>query len=310
MLIAQLSHAVNVRSVMSTIADRWSRLVLPKREFYFLVAMGSSSLVAFAPFARETSISDFFIYALLPIILVMANRKKASLTQPPSEIGLGLSIALIIGSFAFNYITGRFTGDYSYGLTDYVILITGIFSAFYSIETAFVKVGAFLLVSLRCATLALSFIYSSAFVSISDFFVSIVLSFSRVFVSPEIMAGSLPGEIVVGGEAGYASVFIGWACAGLEELALIAVILYILIFSFELARRKAVAWLTVGIIGSFLINIFRMVILVWIAYTRGTETMLWFHTHIGDVLFLLWIAAFWLLFFRFADSSPSTVDGD
>lgn len=265
-------------------------------------------MIAFLPFARETSISSFFIYALLPIIVVLANRERTYDIAIPSGIGLGISGSLIIGSFAFNFVIGLTTGDYTYGLTDYVILIAGIFSAFYSIESTLVRTGILALFGLRALTLALSMVYSSAFVSISNFFVSVVVAFSKIVVSNEIEIGVLPGEIVVGGGAGTSSVFIGWACAGLEELALISVILYILISSFELSRRRAVLWLAMGIAGSFVINIIRMVILVWVAHTRGIDTMLWVHTHLGDVLFLIWIALFWLLFFKFCEADNRTAE--
>ena len=300
---------MNLRSVTREITDHWARIISSNRDLYFLTAAGGSSLIAFAPFARETSISDFFIYALLPIVLVLANREKAARVPPPSEFGLAISFALVSGSFAFNFVTGSLTGDYTFGLTDYIILVVGIFSAFYSIETVFAKTGALLLVALRGATLGLSIAYAEAFVSVSAFFVTIVVAFSKIFVSPEIAAGPVAGQIIVGGMAVH-PVAIGWACAGLEELALITVILYILIFSFDLPRQRAVIWLIVGIAGSFMINIFRMVLLVWIAYTHGNETMVWVHTHLGDVLFLIWIAAFWLLFFRYLDHSSSPMQCD
>lgn len=309
--LVRLSVSVISNSLLDAVARQWDRLVQDNRETWFLISVGLSSLIAFLPFAREASISSFFIYALLLVVLVLANRAKTSKIPLPSGIGLGLSASLIIGSFAFNFLTGSLTGDYTYGLTDYVILVAGIFSAFYSIESTLVRTGMLVLFVLRAATLALSVAYSSGFASVSDFFVSVVVVFSKIFVSSGITAGLIPGEIIVGGEAGASSVFIGWACAGLEELALISVMLYVLIASFELNRRQSAIWLAMGIVGSFIINIARMVILVWVAYSRGIDTMLWVHTHIGDVLFLVWIAVFWILFFRFCDcrSRPaSTVD--
>ena len=305
MLLGRLLPPVFVGFLLNAIARQWGRLTQGKRETWFLVSVALSSAIAFAPFAREASMSSFFIYALLPIILVIANREKTSKIPLPSGLGLAISAFLIIGSFAFNFVTGLFTDDYTYGLTDYVILVAGIFSAFYSIESTLVRTGVLILFALRSITLALSIVYSSAFVSVSGFFVSIVVVLSRVFVSPEITAGLEPGEMIVGGMAD-SPVFIGWACAGLEELALISVILYILIASFDLDRRAATIWLIVGIAGSFIINIVRMVILVWLAHTRGIETMLWVHTHLGDVLFLVWIALFWLFFFRFCEVDSST----
>jgi len=158
--------------------------------------------------------------------------------------------------------------------------------------------------------LGLSAAYSSAFIVVSGFFVGIVVLFSRVFISNDIHSGVISGEIIVGGEAGYTSIFIGWACAGLEELALVSVILYVLVTSFDLGRGRSLIWIVVGIAGSFLINIARMTLLIWVAYTYGIETMNWVHTHLGDVLFLVWIALFWLVFFRIARPRGSAEDSE
>ena len=190
------------------------------------------------------------------------------------------------------------TGNMEFGLTDYVILSAGVFLAFYSFEDALVRFGVILLGLVRGGTLLLSMASATVFDSVSALFVGLVVFFAQVFVSGDIRAGSIEGAIVIPGDAQDTGVFIGWACAGLEELIVITVMLYILIDSFRLSRGRTAIWLTVGIIGSFLINIVRMVVLVWVAFTWDTERMLWVHTHLGDFLFLVWIGIFWLLFFR------------
>ena len=275
-----------------------------------VVFLLTSSMVALLPFARETSMSNFFIYALLPIIFVYANKSRFRAVPSPSGVELVLAVAFIPGSFVFNLLVGNLGGGFQYGLTDYVLLCLGIFFSFYSIRAPLAQMGGLILAILRVATLALSMAYESAFVWISDFFVSIVVWFSRLLISSEVAAGTIHGEIFVGGQAGSSTVYIGWACAGLEELALISVILYILIASFHLGRSKTVIWVTIGIAGSFLVNIIRMTLLVWVAHNYGIDKMMWVHTHIGDVLFLVWIALFWMIFMRFteSDAGPSKTE--
>jgi len=297
---------VRVPRFADTLAERWNRAISSNRDVYLLAALALSSLVAFLPIARDTSASNFFIYALLPIILVFANRTKFGRLPGLSGVDLLLALAIIAGSVLFNIMTGLFTGSQTFGLTDYVILVVGLFSLFYPVSDASVQFGAALLVLLRGATLALSVAYSSIFASVSAAFVGIVVALSKVLVSGGITVGSESGEILVGGASEGRSVFIGWACAGLEELMLTSLILYILVGSFELGRRRTAAWLTAGVVGSFAVNIFRMVILVSIAYNYGIESMLWVHTHLGDLMFLAWIGIFWIVFFKVA--SPVPVD--
>jgi exosortase/archaeosortase family protein len=299
------SGVVKCPLFLDHLAERWSDLIKGRRETLLLACLLASSLVALLPFAREASMSNFFIYALLPIILVFANRARFESVPAPSGTGLALSVLLIIGSFIFNSATGVFTGDFSFGLTDYIILVVGVYAGFYSIFHRLTQLGMVVLVALRGVTLALSIAYSSAFVSVSSFIVSIVVFFSKIFVSPEVISGTVAGEILVGGRAGNTPVVIGWGCAGLEELALITAILFILIYSFDLSSRRLVLWLSLGVVGSFLVNIARMVILIWIARSRGIDDMLWAHTHLGDVLFLVWIGVFWLVFFKLVNTSTA-----
>ena len=284
---------------LTTVHQFWTAFLSKNREWFFLSALLLSSLVAFLPFARQTSPSNFPIYALLPIILVFSNRERFRRIPFPSPHALALSIVFIVGSFVFNFSTGMFTENYDYGLTDYVILVIGVFTSSYSLHNRLVQIGTMTLVTLRAVTLALSMLYSEAFAAVSDFFVALVVGISRLLVSPNISAGVYPGEIVVGGAASSQSVFIGWACAGLEELVLISAILFVLISSFQLSRLSSIVWLALRIAGSFWVNIIRMVTLVWVAHDYGNQKMLWVHTHLGDVYFLIWIGVFWVVFFRF-----------
>ncbi len=283
---------------LDRVAAEWGRALGKNRDLLLVVALVLSSMVAFLPFARQTSVSNFFVYAMLPIVYVFANGKKFKAVESPNGLWMLLAIGAIVFSFLFNSIIGLVIPGSTYGLTDYVILAVGVFALFYTAQDSLVRFGIIVLVFVRGATLALSIMSESIFVSISNVFVGLVVFFSKLFVSPEVHSGDLPGSIVVTGAAGQSGVFIGWACAGLEELVLTSVLIFMLIRSFDLKAWKTTAWLGVGILGSFFINIARMVILVWLAGDYGYQTMYWVHTHLGDVLFLVWIGVFWFLFFK------------
>jgi exosortase/archaeosortase family protein len=291
---------VAISDLLDKASLAWERAIEKDRDIWFLVALFASSMVAFLPFSRDTSISNFLIYALLPMILVFANRKRFEDVSFPSWKTLPLAICAILGSFIFNWVTGLADGNFSFGLTDYVILVVGVFSLFYSVGDKSVQFGIALLVIVRGVTLALGLSSTTTFNSVASFFVWIVILISRATVSPTIHEGSIPGRIVVGGASHNSEVGIGWACAGLEELVIISVIIFILIDSFKIGGRRTAYWLALGIAGSFVINIVRMVVLVWVAFHYGMSDMLWVHTHLGDILFLLWIGLFWILFFRIA----------
>jgi len=300
---------VELPESLDRIAFAWNRIVSKDRDLWFFGAMVLSASVSFLPFSRDTSFSNFFVYALLPIVLVFANREKFREVPGPAGKELFLALSLISGAFVFNWVYGTVTGSGSFGLTDYVVLVVGTFALFYSVSDSIVRFGTVVLIVLRGGTLALSAAYPVLLVGVSAFFVAIVVVLSNLLISDAIEAGSVAGQIVIRGPSGPSVVGIGWGCAGLEELLLISVILYVLIHSFGLARRRLAIWLSIGIAGSFVINIIRMVILIWVAYRYGITDMLWLHTHLGDALFLVWIGVFWVLFFRVArptEQKPSS----
>lgn len=301
---SEFDIGVNVSQALSHLMRWWSGLLARDREILFLSAMIASSLVAFLPFSRDVSFSNYLIYAIVPVVYVYVNRLKLGPETYPSGLETLLASAVVVGSFVLNWAIGILTGDYEFGLTDYVVLVIGIVLFFYSPSSRLVMIGIVVVALLRGGTLALSIVYEHAFVEVSAFFVSIVLSLSRILISTDISEGYVPGQLIIGGEAGGSAVGIGWACAGLEELVIVTALLYILISSFNLSRTSTFSWLTLGVVGAFVINIVRMVILVWIAYDYGVERMLWVHTHLGDILFLAWIGLFWIVFFRFAARTP------
>lgn len=284
--------------ILDSLARAWNGLVAKNRDLLLFGSLVISGCVAFLPFARETSYSNFFIYALLPIILVYANPGRFQEVPGPAGLDLVFAIAAISGSFLFNWFFGIATGNMTFGITDFVVLVVGVFSLFYSVRHMLVRFGVFVLLGLRAGTLALSAAYPLILDAVSEFFVTIVVGISNALISDSIRAGTVAGQIIIDGPGGVSSVGIGWGCAGLEELLLISVILFVLIHSFGLAYKPLLFWLIVGIVGSFMVNIIRMVILVWVAYDYGLDEMLWLHTHLGDALFLVWVGVFWIVFFK------------
>ena len=295
----QQSQSVHTWEPLEKLASVWGKAISKDRDLLFFATLVLSSFVALLPFARAASISNFFVYALLPIVFVFANSKKFKAISSPDGLWFLVAIAVVIGSFLFNSFANMLSQGSAYGLTDYVILVVGIFALYYTAGNRLVRFGIYALVFVRGATLILSKLSATLFVGVSNALVSLVVFFSKIFVSPSIHAGNSAGEVVAVGAAGTNSVFIGWACVGLEELVLTTVLIFILIMSFDMSRTRTALWLAIGIAGSFFINIARMVILIWLAADYGTAKMLWVHTHLGDVLFLVWIGVFWLLFFKF-----------
>ena len=105
----------------------------------------------------------------------------------------------------------------------------------------------------------------------------------------------------------YVEVYITSACSGIYSFAIFASAFaaYVLTEQRRLTPRVAV-FSALGVFLAYLANVFRMVVIVWVGYrfdTQGIQNMLFAHSNVGWLIFLAWVAAFWLLLFRFLPPS-------
>ncbi len=101
----------------------------------------------------------------------------------------------------------------------------------------------------------------------------------------------------------YVEVYITSACSGIYSFAIFssAFIAYVLTEQRKLTRRVLV-FFALGIFLAYFANVLRMVIIVWIGYRyddQGVQNLLFAHSNVGWIIFLAWVALFWILLFRF-----------
>jgi exosortase/archaeosortase family protein len=96
------------------------------------------------------------------------------------------------------------------------------------------------------------------------------------------------------------SLGISTGCAGLESLFLFisGFIAFVLVENTKLDRRLSAA-LVIGILTAYLANLLRMTIIVEAGINYGRDAMLAVHENAGTLIFLGWIAIFWLLMYKF-----------
>jgi exosortase/archaeosortase family protein len=96
------------------------------------------------------------------------------------------------------------------------------------------------------------------------------------------------------------SLGISTGCAGLDSLFLFisGFIAFVLVENTKLDRRLSAA-LVIGILTAYLANLFRMAIIVEAGIHYGRDAMLAVHENAGTLIFLGWIAIFWLLMYKF-----------
>jgi exosortase/archaeosortase family protein len=86
-----------------------------------------------------------------------------------------------------------------------------------------------------------------------------------------------------------------WGCVGFVSMFVFSVILVIIMVEDPSSTKTKVIWSILGVAGTFLVNVFRIVTLFVGFYFYGYEYDK-VHLYIGYILFFAWIALFFYLF--------------
>lgn len=94
------------------------------------------------------------------------------------------------------------------------------------------------------------------------------------------------------------TVGIGYACSGVESLA----VFFSAITAFYFTQtkkdiKKLIKYFLIGGLALYIMNIIRVITLILIGYNFGADRMLFFHTNLGWVMFVIGMAVFWYLVF-------------
>ncbi len=109
--------------------------------------------------------------------------------------------------------------------------------------------------------------------------------------------------IILNGKNGVLALEVLPICAGVDAMVIFGLLLALLIYHLRLTNRTKAISSVVGILGLIPLNLARVTILVIIGYLRGLEMAEFFHSHIGDVLFLLYVMVFFMLLSGYEVSS-------
>ncbi|MDG6220487.1 MAG: exosortase/archaeosortase family protein [Candidatus Thermoplasmatota archaeon] len=299
---------------------RWFR---ENRMRYFYASIFASSFL----FVFSTQgFFNLFFYALLVLVIVRMSEDKYDKLPLPDIYELIFGGLIMAGSFAFDLATRDMLGG-GYGQTDYTILLIGIIFTFFGYKNLRKIYLPILLVGgLMFSLQGLQLVYGSHFESIADWFVDAIVGvagvdglgypvwpgsvpgwaqqyYSSITIPPgAIGTGDLvtrPGTFTVFGLNETASLHVDWGCTGLRSLVMFSFILLALIWPMEISWKKKIPGIAIGIIGAFIINILRMIMLALLMYYYDLATTMEVHKHLGDFLFIIWMAIYWFAFFHF-----------
>lgn len=87
-------------------------------------------------------------------------------------------------------------------------------------------------------------------------------------------------------------VAIAWGCAGIQSLFIYTFVILLFIKGASISLKRKIIYIAIGAIGTFLVNLLRIVSICVIGVHRGTEALKMFHEYYGELFFIVWIIAY------------------
>jgi thaumarchaeosortase len=120
---------------------------------------------------------------------------------------------------------------------------------------------------------------------------AIGIRFSMMF-SPG--AASTP-VIVVNSQGSTVATSIAWPCAGVQSLFLYTVIVLLLLKKSDISGFRQLVYFVIGLIGTYLMNVLRIVTYFVLLVNQGKDVALIFHNVYGELYFFAWMLIYILL---------------
>jgi len=262
--------------------------------FYVLAFMPLILIQYFGYVARR----DLFAVtiALYGFLLLLIKKDKLSVFSESGRLCRFMGLILMLASLFVYYAVALFYPQAQfYGVANYTVYLVGLFLAFFQVSAL---KESFTTLFLIVAVIASAFVgewmefylESSVpfFVQIMAF-VLMVLGIPATLHNPTTFVLKTQGgqTLPLGVEAG---------CIGIHSFLTFAIIIVVTMMEDTSSLRTKVLWSVAGIIGTFFVNIVRVSLIFVVIYFYGYRGWGAIHTPIGYVLFLLWLAFFFLIF--------------
>lgn len=262
--------------------------------FYVLAFMPLILIQYFGYVARR----DLFAVtiALYGFLLLLIKKDKISVFSKSGRLCRFLGLILMFASLFVYYGVALFYPQAQfYGATNYTVYLVGLFLAFFQVSALKQTFPTlFLIVAVNLSGFVgewMEFYLESLvpfFVQIMAF-VLMVLGIPAKPVDPTTFVIYTRGGriLLLGVEAG---------CIGIWSFLTFAIIIVVTMMVDPSSLRTKVLWSTAGIIGTFFVNIIRVSLILAVIYYFGYENWGKIHTPIGYVLFIAWLAIFFIIF--------------
>lgn len=239
------------------------------------------------------------ISLLILYLIYIKNRKSEFYASKINIKHIGLGLLLILGDISYNLYADNAFRDLDYGILSsgaiIILLNIGIFSFLKLGDRAIYFSTYFIFISASLYGFlfkGIQLIFNTSKNPFLDYITNVSLAISAFlldFIKPTSIIGNVLNfdEFRIG---------IANACSGVESITiyLSAVIAYFISIK-EKNIKKFFKYSIIGITALFFMNVLRIMILMIVGYSYGTEKMLFVHYNLGWIFFAIGIAVFWYM---------------
>lgn len=273
----------------------FTSLLRKRLNLFYLLAFMPLLLIQFIGYISRGHLFAILI-PLYGFLLLLIKKDKLAAFAEPSPVHRLLGLTLILASFFTYYaVVFFFPSAQFYGVANYIIYIIGLFLFFFEISAL---KESFAPIFLIAAAVSSTYIgeWMKPHLEPSVPYFARLIGFVLPFLGIPIKTIGRNAFSLQMPDGRIMNLGIAAGCIGIDSFLAFAIIIVVIMMEDPSNLRTKVLWSVAGVIGTFIVNIVRVSLIFAVIYYFGFENWGEIHSRIGYVLFIAWLAIFFLIF--------------
>jgi len=216
------------------------------------------------------------------------------------EILLGM--ALIVANIVRNLLS---PDSMAFGIFDMLVVLVGLYVSFFGLKATRFFMPLIIYNLVLISGYQLEF-YLEQVKTLQYFLAQLMDSLLRGMNVASWVAGDIVTFVDRTGLTTY-NLRIDGPCTGIKGMLAYGSLAALLVLDTKAPNRKKAIALSVGLIGTFIVNLLRLIAIFLSVYFIGIDVGLLIHTYLGYGLFTIWVVIFWSLAFKYMTPSKKAL---
>jgi len=269
------------------------------RLFYALAFMPLLVIAYYHHFIRGLSILGVLIPFYGFLLLLLKKDSIISFSEGSGRSSRFAGLALIFVSFLIYYVAAIFTSSsllYAAEGIFYSLYVIGLLLVFFNISALRESLSVIFLLVVGGSIYYIGDWLEYPMEPLVPYFVQIMLPVLTLLGIPATVDNANPNLIWLTTSKGPVPVLFTAGCIGIQSFLAFSVIVVVTMMEDSANSRTKVFWSVGGVIGTFVVDIFRVSLIGVVIYYFGYENWGEVHSWIGYAMFLLWLVFFFAVF--------------